>query len=95
MTKKEIFDSHKNWQSSRNMIRKNASKRFQLLNQCKCVVCGYDKHIEIAHIKAVSEFSESSKLSEINDPNNLIALCPNHHWEYDHGLLNLSPYIKT
>ena len=28
MTKKEIFDSHKNWQSSRNMIRKNASKRF-------------------------------------------------------------------
>lgn len=48
---------------------------------------GYDKHIEIAHIKAVSDFSDDSLISEINDKNNLVALCPNHHWEFDNGFL--------
>lgn len=43
----------------------------------------------MAHIKAVSEFSDDTLISEINDINNLVGLCPNHHWEYDHGLLNL------
>lgn len=45
----------------------------------KCKICGYNKHIEVAHIKAVSEFSDSTLISEINDINNLIGLCPNHH----------------
>lgn len=55
----------------------------------KCAICGYDKHIEIAHIKAVSDFEDSVKISEINSINNLIALCPNHHWEYDNNILKL------
>ena len=54
----------------------------------KCVICGYDKHIEIAHIKSVSEFSDDALVSEINDINNLVALCPNHHWEFDNGILS-------
>lgn len=56
---------------------------------CKCAICGYDKHIEIAHIKAVSEFDDSVTIAEINSIDNLIALCPNHHWEYDNGILTL------
>ena len=28
-------------------------------------------------------------IEEINNINNLIGLCPNHHWEYDNGLLEL------
>lgn len=89
-TKEFIFKSRKNWQSARSDIRKNAEKIFkQSGNDLKCAICGYDKHIEIAHIKAVSEFSDTSLISEINNINNLIALCPNHHWEYDHGLLDL------
>lgn len=27
-------------------------------------------------------------MEEINDINNLIGLCPNHHWELDHNLLS-------
>ena len=38
---------------------------------------------------AVSDFDDSALISEINSKDNLIALCPNHHWEYDHGLLKL------
>lgn len=52
-------------------------------------MCGYDKFVEIAHIKAVSEFDESALISDINSIDNLIALCPNHHWEYDNGVLIL------
>ena len=58
-------------------------------NEMKCAVCGYDKHVEIAHIKAVSEFSDDTTIKEINSIDNLIALCPNHHWEYDNGVLKL------
>lgn len=50
----------------------------------KCQKCGYDKHIEIAHKKAITEFDDNTLLSEINKEENLMALCPNCHWEYDH-----------
>ncbi|WP_443081868.1 HNH endonuclease [Terrisporobacter sp.] len=52
-------------------------------------MCGYTNHIEIAHIKAVSDFDDNILISEINNPDNLIGLCPNHHWEYDNGLLKI------
>ena len=53
----------------------------------KCEICGYNKYVEISHKKQVFEFSDNITLEEINDINNLIALCPNHHWELDHNVL--------
>lgn len=52
-----------------------------------CQVCGYDKHVELAHIKPLSEFDDNSLLIEINCEENVRGLCPNHHWELDHDLL--------
>lgn len=52
----------------------------------KCERCGYDKHVEICHIKGIKQFSEESTIKEINDRSNIIGLCPNCHWEFDHGL---------
>ena len=49
-----------------------------------CEHCGYDKHVELCHIKPVSSFPETAMVSEVNDLTNLIALCPNCHWEFDH-----------
>ena len=90
ITKGEVFSYCKNWQSARTQIRKAAQKSFENSNkEYKCAICGYDKHVEIAHIKAVSEFDDSATIAEINAPSNLIGLCPNHHWEYDHGQLEL------
>ena len=49
----------------------------------ECEWCGYDKHTEVAHRKGISEFPTETKLDEINDPSNLLCLCPNCHWEHD------------
>ena len=55
----------------------------------KCEVCGYDVRVDCCHIKAVKKFSSSALLSEINNLENLKALCPNHHVELDLGVLKV------
>lgn len=48
-----------------------------------CSKCGYDKHVECCHIKAISDFPLDTKISEVNSLENIILLCPNCHWEFD------------
>ena len=55
-----------------------------------CNVCGYDRHVELAHKISIGSFSKESKLREVNSVDNLVYLCPNHHWELDVGILDLS-----
>lgn len=55
-----------------------------------CLKCRYSLHVDICHVKAVSSFSDDTPISTINHPDNLVALCKNHHWEFDHGYLALS-----
>ncbi len=89
-TKGDLFNNRMTWQSARSTIRKNACNVFEKSKkEYRCALCGYDKHIEIAHIKSVSDFDNSAEIKEINHIDNLIGLCPNHHWEYDAGLINL------
>jgi ribosomal protein S27E len=54
-----------------------------------CIICGFE-HINISHIKDVRAFSMDVTIGEINSPDNLIGLCPNHHWLLDRGLLDLT-----
>lgn len=54
-----------------------------------CSVCGYDKHVEICHRRPVRDFPDDATISDINAIDNLIVLCPNHHWEFDAGLLTI------
>jgi hypothetical protein len=89
-TKGELFKSRKNYQSARSAIRQHAELVYARSGKQKvCKICGYSNHAEISHIKSVSSFPDTALISEINDINNLIALCPNHHWEFDNGLLKL------
>lgn len=55
----------------------------------KCSVCGYSLHVEICHIKDVNKFDESTSIAEVNRLDNLVALCKNHHWEFDNNHLKL------
>ena len=88
LSKGEVFGRYKKYYVGRNMIRKHAGIVYKnSKRKYKCVICGYTNHIDIAHIKSVSEFSNNALLTEINNIDNLVALCPNHHWEYDHGLI--------
>ena len=89
-TKGELFSATRSWQSARSSIRKNAYSVYaQSGKPFKCVVCQYDKHVEICHIRSVSSFANLELIATINSPDNLVALCPNHHWEFDHHLLTL------
>jgi len=52
-------------------------------------VCGYSNHVEVCHIKSVSDFDGDELMRNINSIDNLIGLCPNHHWEFDNGKINI------
>jgi hypothetical protein len=78
------------YQSYRSLIQKNARAVYRNSGlPMKCVVCGYDKHIDVSHKKSVSSFADDATVEQINSIGNLMALCPNHHWEYDNGLLSI------
>lgn len=83
---KSTFARHKY-----QLVRHHAHRVASILRMSKrCFVCGYDKHVELAHKKAIYLFDVTVTLNEINAKENLVYLCPNHHWELDNGILNLS-----
>ena len=93
-TKEDLINNSSNWQSWRSSIQKKARATYRSSDKPKsCVVCGYDKTYEVAHIRPVSDFNNDTTISEINHIDNLIALCPNHHWEFDNSKLNLDEYL--
>lgn len=79
--KASVKDKHPSWLHSH--IRGFARSWLKHLAKLPCKRCKYDKHVELAHIKGLSEFSDDTKLKDINSENNVIQLCPNCHWEFD------------
>ena len=61
----------------------------------ECAKCGYNKHVDICHIKDIVDYRTDTPVSVVNEPDNLIALCKNHHWELDHGLITYNVVDKT
>jgi hypothetical protein len=67
-------------------VREHAKRLYGHIKVCEW--CGYDRHVEICHLKPVSEFDLSTPVVEINSKINIAVLCPNCHWEVDKdGLL--------
>ena len=64
--------SHARWLAARHNLLKSCQK------------CGYSKHVEVAHIKAIKDFADTATLAEVNSFDNLLILCPNCHWEFDY-----------
>ena len=90
-TKGELFSVRCNWQSARTSIRNNAVKVLGATGLTKeCKICGYTNHVEVCHLKSVADFSSDTLVAEINHQDNLVYLCPNHHWEFDNGLLDVN-----
>lgn len=85
-TKEEMRTRQKYQLNSGIRIRaRSVTKRYKQV----CYICGYDKHVEVCHISPISSFPDSTLLSEINSPSNLVLLCPNCHWELDNNLLRI------
>ena len=76
-----VKNKHPSWLHAH--IRNFARSWLKHLTKLPCAKCGYDKHVELAHIKAVTDFTDNALLSEVNSENNVIQLCPNCHWEFD------------
>ena len=78
-----------------NRVREYSRRTNGYLLGLPCENCGYSKHTELCHIKAISSFNDDAKVSDINDRSNIANLCPNCHWEFDSGLLSLSDFRKS
>ena len=71
-----------------DMIRYHARRVFKKeLENPFCEVCGYKKHVELCHRKAISDFPKYTLIAEVNKRENVSFLCPNCHWEFDHQSL--------
>ncbi len=91
LTKGALKLKRTSYQSSRSAIQKKARASYlKSGGTMKCLICGYSTHVEICHIDSVASFLPDAKISQINHHENLIALCRNHHWEFDNGILKLS-----
>lgn len=81
----EIKSRHKNSHISwvKGVIRSSVRTWNKDLIKLPCAKCGYDKFVELAHIKALSSFPDTATLGEVHGSTNVIQLCPNCHWELD------------
>lgn len=85
--KESVADKHPSWLNSH--IRGLNRSWNKDMTKLPCANCNYDKHVELCHKKAITSFSLTTTLGEINARENNIQLCRNCHWEYDHGLLKI------
>lgn len=60
------------------------------MKKLPCANCGYNLHVELCHIKAITSFPKTATLGEINSKTNIIQLCRNCHWEFDNNFIKLS-----
>ena len=74
-------------------IREHSLRLYRKISK-SCMVCGYNKHVEICHKKPIYKFSLNTRVEKINDIQNIIFLCPNCHWEFDKGILPPSRFER-
>jgi len=86
LTKKEVLILSHAHQKLRVDSRR---KKLEADPQAFCVVCGYSLFVDVAHIKAIASFPDEAMVQEMNDISNLVYLCPNHHREFDCGVISL------
>ena len=82
---RKIPSSKNRYQAVRLHAHRIAS--YYKIESDKCLLCNYSNHLDLCHIKDISSFGDEISLNEINSPDNLVFLCPNHHWDLWHGKL--------
>lgn len=88
-----FIDGHKYLAIKCSDIRKDARRTIEESNKEKvCAYChnhDFDQILEVHHIKGILEFDSSTTIGDVNDINNLVWLCPNHHKMLEMGLITL------
>ncbi len=71
-------------------IRTLAKRNYDKSDKPKCcIICRYGTHYEVCNIKSIKDFKDTALVIKVNSLDNLVALCRNHHWELDNGILNI------
>ena len=84
---KDFITNSKHLQHRYSNIREAGKRAYKNSSRPEnCEKCNYKLHYEICHIKPIYMFDLKTPISIINDLSNLVALCPNCHWEMDNGL---------
>ncbi|MHA1469013.1 MAG: homing endonuclease associated repeat-containing protein [Candidatus Asgardarchaeia archaeon] len=83
---RKIPASKNRYQGIRNHAHQVA--RYYKLKSDKCLLCDYLNHLDLCHIKDIGSFNDDVTLNEINSFDNLVFLCPNHHWDLGHGKIS-------
>jgi len=78
-----IYEKHHR-SSAYALVRARARNSEKAKSIKCCEKCGWSNHVEVCHKIPISNFSLTTLLSEINSEENLLILCPNCHWMFDH-----------
>lgn len=71
-------EGNPNYRHGQSLI---ASREFAKRHaEMRCAICGWDIHVHVHHILPRENGGR-------NDPENLVILCPNHHWMAQNWLL--------
>lgn len=85
-TKGQIRSECKNYTDFNSRITTHARRIFRLSGKpYKCEKCGYSLHAEVCHVVDIKDFPDETLIERINCIENLVSLCRNCHWEFDHG----------
>ena len=87
------IDGHKYLTTKCSEIRKDARRTIEESKRERvCAYCHnheFDDILEVHHLKGILEFDSNATIGEINNENNLVWLCPNHHKMLEMGLIKL------
>lgn len=87
------IDGHKYLSTKCSDIRKDARRTIEESDKEKvCAYChnhDFDQILEVHHLRGILEFDSSATIGEVNDIDNLVWLCPNHHQMLELGLITL------
>lgn len=88
-TLQEVKDATSNKNNPYHIVRCQARKLLEESGrEQKCAICGFSEYVEACHIKAISSFPLDTKIRDVNNLNNLVYLCPNHHILLDRNKLS-------
>jgi len=74
--------------ATRTSITKHAKLVYEASNKPKhCILCNFLPVYQLCHKTPVASFPKDTLISEVNNLDNLVALCPNHHILFDTELL--------
>jgi len=82
-----IIGKHPSWRNSHIRVLNRQWNKHLIQNPCRN--CGYDKHVELCHIRPITDFPDTATVGEVNSESNNVPLCRNCHWEFDKGLITL------